>query len=1107
MASSKIKYAKLRLFKPSPSARGDRNSNSPLENGECPKSPPLKTIEQMEGEIIDLSVEGNDKDVEADKTIVKRTRVDSLESTDKPMLKLPKLPKKPQEEGIIGKFFKPSEDDFEDTKKESVPKRKANAQKSTKPRKPKAPRRPKDQSDIRKVFKKYKDSDGDQLLQNLMLEHSVADRLDPEQLQIALAMSRSLVDQSGGSQVAVEPIPVDDEAQDSFGASSGSIEERRIQGIRATLEQYGFKCKSSYNDYDLNVMFGTKAAKPKNTRKFKLKRPTQLVRRDRGGLVAFMTAQAERLLKEELQRPLADCTDVNIETRTYGSNIFWMNQNGEESGKIMSEYYVEGLMEVCSVKAGYLLKDWKLIPGRDVTPERELITGISEEERHEIIPQFVACEPIENEQDALLDMDTVSEEYNQKYNHEAPVCSRDRTNLVIPSTPKRSASPELFASDSGDEERIAGTHPIDLEDEVCETAVNNDDEEPNSVNTSANLRCTSSENIFDDTDPIVHYELYSSDEVKISTTGQEKSTSDSPSPHGRPLMAAQRQEPIEKDAVILLSSEENSNHAVEQQKTIQSASKRAPTTAIDSGIMEKEQRLDGDSFISPGKNLSFHALALQYKLRHVSLDNVETINLEVDGAEEECVGPETGENKRPDEGGEGIPDPISNHSEISMHSNATDEHSDCDVMIVSDDEVNYSVRQEHSILYNDSPIVPDYVNDQSNKDDNPGEDLDSTKEYFNIEEFKNLQAVVNASQVMTDDVHSISSDEEVTKEGIETTHTKANNTMAFLDGLVAKFNLTPVTNHAGEGDTPKHCALDDYLENYEIPDFTVEIHEDAETAPLTTPAPIPSEQLDQEIEHILNRAQETCSQMPSSSPQSKPIKRTISDSALLVSKKSKPRQQSVKEKFKTLTAQIEPEPSEYEIRLENVSPRPEYDGMSSPQLERELYKYGLKQASRSKAVKVLNFMYDQLHPLVEVVEVEEEADAKGEEDLDRTMGARGDRLVETMDGLKLVEKGAFVPEMENEDYILPSKPRKKTFWCAVPLHIAFYNMVKLDSRLHQQILSYQPIELEAVYNHLKEIGLRYETNDLIAFLDRRCITFRTAQPGGGRTKKPERKKN
>uniref|UniRef100_A0A182UUV9 Structure-specific endonuclease subunit SLX4 n=1 Tax=Anopheles merus TaxID=30066 RepID=A0A182UUV9_ANOME len=128
--------------------------------------------------------------------------------------------------------------------------------------------------------------------------------------------------------------------------------------------------------------------------------------------------------------------------------------------------------------------------------------------------------------------------------------------------------------------------------------------------------------------------------------------------------------------------------------------------------------------------------------------------------------------------------------------------------------------------------------------------------------------------------------------------------------------------------------------------------------------------------------------------------------------------------------------------------------MSTPEIERELFKYGLKSLQRPKAVRVLNYLFETMHPYVVIEERKEDANIQLGE----------------LESIPTASQGV----------------RKK---------------LSESEALQRQILRYEPINLDDIYGILKDGGLRYETNDLIAFLDKYCITFRTAASSGDRTAK------
>ncbi|XP_038218117.1 uncharacterized protein LOC119836741 isoform X2 [Zerene cesonia] len=60
-----------------------------------------------------------------------------------------------------------------------------------------------------------------------------------------------------------------------------------------------------------------------------------------------------------------------------------------------------------------------------------------------------------------------------------------------------------------------------------------------------------------------------------------------------------------------------------------------------------------------------------------------------------------------------------------------------------------------------------------------------------------------------------------------------------------------------------------------------------------------------------------------------------------------------------------PENDEYIIKVDQVTPKPDYEAMSTPEMHRELDKYGVKPFKRKRAIKLLTYIYDQTHPFVE----------------------------------------------------------------------------------------------------------------------------------------------
>ncbi|KAM7356948.1 mutagen-sensitive 312 isoform 1-T2 [Cochliomyia hominivorax] len=221
----------------------------------------------------------------------------------------------------------------------------------------------------------------------------------------------------------------------------------------------------------------------------------------------------------------------------------------------------------------------------------------------------------------------------------------------------------------------------------------------------------------------------------------------------------------------------------------------------------------------------------------------------------------------------------------------------------------------------------------------------------------------------------------------------------------------------------------------------------------------------------------------------------------------------------------------YIVRSVNT-PKPDYTKYTEAELLKELYNFGIKPLKRKQAVKMLEYIYNQTHPIV----MEEENDNEYNEILimsDKEMDFNGpsttkeamktktsitkslddlenftnenkslakDNLT-SADGNKLNLQDScgfemlrytidLKAELFDEQYILQTNVTKKTPQPLLPFHIAWYNLVCSNRKLHETILMYEPIDLQEIYLFLKGLGYRYDPKELKIFFDRRCIIFR-----------------
>ncbi|XP_073837036.1 mutagen-sensitive 312 [Musca autumnalis] len=217
--------------------------------------------------------------------------------------------------------------------------------------------------------------------------------------------------------------------------------------------------------------------------------------------------------------------------------------------------------------------------------------------------------------------------------------------------------------------------------------------------------------------------------------------------------------------------------------------------------------------------------------------------------------------------------------------------------------------------------------------------------------------------------------------------------------------------------------------------------------------------------------------------------------------------------------------------------KPDYSLYTEAELLKELYNYGIKPLKRKQAVKMLEYIYLQTHPVVvdetpadKIIENHSSSTTAGKSSISSISSINNngrpkktplpaqkepteisDNFIPDLgnkfrlnDGLGLdmtQYSHDLKSELFDENYILQTNVTKKTPRPLLPFHIAWYNLVCSNRKLHESILMYEPIDLQEIYLFLKGLGYRYDPKDLKQFFDQRCIIFRydlaTAAGGGG----------
>ncbi|TMW52029.1 hypothetical protein DOY81_002881 [Sarcophaga bullata] len=214
----------------------------------------------------------------------------------------------------------------------------------------------------------------------------------------------------------------------------------------------------------------------------------------------------------------------------------------------------------------------------------------------------------------------------------------------------------------------------------------------------------------------------------------------------------------------------------------------------------------------------------------------------------------------------------------------------------------------------------------------------------------------------------------------------------------------------------------------------------------------------------------------------------------------------------------------YTLRYD-YSHKPNYTQLSESELLKQLYNYGIKPLKRKQAIKMLEYIYNQTHPiLIEETENKQNTAEKYDKEFDQPCTSKSaletencsfKHSINVEDSAKeatsltqamttkfklnlqdscgqdmLLYSNVLKAELIDESYILQTNVTKKTPRPLLPFHIAWYNLVCSNRQLHETILMYEPIDLQEVYLFLKGLGYRYEPKDMKTFFDRRCIIFR-----------------
>ncbi|XP_031839237.1 uncharacterized protein LOC116429893 isoform X2 [Nomia melanderi] len=177
---------------------------------------------------------------------------------------------------------------------------------------------------------------------------------------------------------------------------------------------------------------------------------------------------------------------------------------------------------------------------------------------------------------------------------------------------------------------------------------------------------------------------------------------------------------------------------------------------------------------------------------------------------------------------------------------------------------------------------------------------------------------------------------------------------------------------------------------------------------------------------------------------------------------------------------------------DSTTPPPDYDGMKTPELHAELHKYGLKLQKRSRAVKLLTYIYNELHPVIpltskktvsEYVVVnsdDEEPPMKRKNYSKNDNDCNNDYIYELVSSKGGADKSAANIINEERKF---DEFETVTTNTALNIKDEFYKLIEDQKELHNNILTYEPLCIESLHSMLKEKGFKCKMNTLMDFLD------------------------
>lgn len=1060
----------------------------------------------------------------------------------------------------------------------------------------------------------------EQMFAEVTAQHCMADNFSPDDIEMALALSKSEAEKHGILRLQ----DTMDEEDDVVNLLDNKANQS-TESIRKKLQKYGFRtaAKEDYNVLSIAGATGKRGKRCKWANKFTaltLRKPDEQLKKVENKVVALMAQQVRTKLPstEELQMVPFELISTRLQQLKATTRI--THEPSEGALTNLSAYYVEEMIEVSKTPGDHLLKSWAAIQGRDLSPKRrseksflrqqqleqvyaelEAYFGEDQElamstnaEKAELdeLEKLVADNMVE-EESTLRNSSPVKEPPDKRSRMTEDVTEYKEENKNLRTSTlsqldfyeekenlQTSTSPISLPQLEINEEKDNANKPFPIRQTQMEINEQKENLQPSTSSMltvpTQSTRCTSPD-LFADSDDddgldmeipttlsqmqnfslkvykdttsreINCYEIYSSDEVKTLTGDSvEKKETKSVSP--APFIESFVDLTEEQESPVLPDNASSGNSLLEQQimAAIESdgeidelnctlseyIDKQIEDCEISDKLYakyahkneEQEIILESNAFNtnkSLKDNSSFHLT----NTPHSSKDNsfslprsfslTQTSNLEhsfkspsiwksnsfTDKSGSEC--------NRSRKSNNSFSDKAASDVSIDLTQDSCDEdEAEVDGVLLSDDEINYSIwqadkthRDQEQVLHKDS------ISPLSKR---------KTMPYFKT--IDDLDAYLDASPAAS--IKSSNS-----RSPNKSALSKERAEFGILDAALSQpFTLSQMPSEKVEAsqvhiDWNEASFLDSPTE-VPLKRYSSSSHKFKELID-SIPNPKAKADIDDELDEFDRMVFQSAKDFTIHTVPSGMDRLLLGDINMDYLPEEEPVVPSSPAKAPVTSEQLEVNGQLYSVRA-CQSPKPDFIQMPEPELWQHLYNYGIKPLKRKQAVKLLEFIYNQTHPIMLPLELEREpiqseslplprskstplTSGKSKQRNPLSHSASNDCLTPTeVDpklsykfkdacGTELLRFSQAVPPALCDDfecYVLQTNVTKKTPQPLLPLHIAWHNLLCANPSLHESVLMYEPIDLQEIYLYLKQLGHRYDPKDLKCFFDRRCIIFR-----------------